>query len=63
MEINIQITSIPLEDLLVQNENKLLNLDSKTTKDFAWAISYGLGYVYTDYFYVNDYDKSYELEK
>lgn len=45
------------------NENKLLNLDSKTTKDFAWAISYGLGYVYTDYFYVNDYDKSYELEK
>ncbi len=45
------------------NENKLLNLDSKTTKDFAWAISYGLGYIYTDYFYVNDYDKSYELEK
>jgi hypothetical protein len=45
------------------NENKLLNLDSKTTKDFAWAISYGLGYVYTDYFYVNDYDKSYELDK
>jgi hypothetical protein len=45
------------------NENKLLNLDSKTTKDFAWALSYGLGYVYTDYFYVNDFDKSYELEK
>lgn len=45
------------------NENKLLNLDSKNTKDFAWAISYGLGYVYTDYFYVNDFDKSYELEK
>ena len=45
------------------NENKLLNLDSKTTKDFAWAISYGLGYIYTDYFYVNDYDKSYELDK
>ena len=45
------------------NENKLLNLDSKTTKDFAWAISYGLGYVYTDYFYVNDFDKSYELGK
>ena len=45
------------------NENKLLNLDSKTSKDFAWSISYGLGYVYTDYFYVNDFDKSYELEK
>ncbi len=45
------------------NENKLLNLDSKSTKDFAWSISYGLGYTYTDYFYVNDFDKSYELEK
>ena len=45
------------------NENKLLNLDSKTTKDFAWAISYGLGYIYTDYFYVNDYDKSYKHKK
>jgi hypothetical protein len=45
------------------NENKLLNLDSKTPKDFAWSISYGLGYVYTDYFYVNDFDKSYELDK
>lgn len=45
------------------NENKLLNLDSKTTNDFAWAVSYGLGYIYTDYFYVNDFDKSYELDK
>lgn len=45
------------------NENKLLNLDSKTPKDFAWSVSYGLGYVYTDYFYVNDFDKSYELDK
>lgn len=45
------------------NENKLLNLDSKTNKDLGWSLSYGLGYSYTDYFYINDFDKSYELEK
>ena len=45
------------------NENKLLNLDSKTNKDLAWSLSYGLGYSYTDYFYVNDHDKSYNLNK
>lgn len=45
------------------NENRLLNLDSKTNKNFAWSISYGLGYSYTDYFYVNDFDSSYELDK
>jgi|GEM_PF-987028 len=45
------------------NENKLLNLDSNTNKSFAWSISYGLGYTYTDYFYVNDYDKSYQLDE
>ncbi|WP_368029304.1 lipid A deacylase LpxR family protein [Arcobacter sp. s6] len=45
------------------NENKLLNLDSKSNKDFGWAISYGLGYSYNDYFYVTNYDKSYELDK
>ena len=49
--------------LIGSNENNLLNIDSKTNKDFAWAISYGLGYTYTDYFYINDYDNSYELEK
>ena len=45
------------------NENKLLNLDSKTNKNLGWSLSYGLGYSYTDYFYINDYDKSYELDK
>ena len=45
------------------NENKLLNLDSKTNKNLGWALSYGLGYAYTDYFYVNDYDSFYDLEK
>jgi hypothetical protein len=45
------------------NENKLLNLDSKRDKKLGWSLSYGLGYSYTDYFYVNDFDKSYELEK
>jgi hypothetical protein len=45
------------------NENKILNLDSKTSNNLAWSISYGLGYSYTDYFYVTNYDKSYELDK
>jgi lipid A 3-O-deacylase len=45
------------------NENKLLNLDEKRSKNFAWSISYGLAYSYTDYFYVTNYDKSYELDK
>jgi hypothetical protein len=49
--------------LLGPNENRLLNLDSKTNKDLGWSLSYGLGYSYTDYFYVNNYDKSYELDK
>ena len=49
--------------LIGSNENNLLNIDSKTNKNFGWAVSYGLGYTYTDYFYVNDYDKSYKLEK
>ena len=49
--------------LLGANENKLLNLDSKSNKSFGWSISYGLGYSYIDYFYVNNYDKSYELDK
>ena len=45
------------------NENKLLNLDSKTNKDLGWSLSYGLGYSYTDYFYVTNHDKSYELDE
>jgi hypothetical protein len=45
------------------NENKLLNLDSKSNKDFGWSISYGLGYSYNDYFYITNHDKSYELDK
>ncbi|BAK72992.1 MAG: lipid A-modifier LpxR family protein [Arcobacter sp.] len=45
------------------NENKLLNLDSKTNKNLGWSLSYGLGYSYTDYFYVNNHDKSYELDE
>ncbi len=48
---------------LGSNENKLLNLDSKINKDFAWSISYGLAYSYTDFFYVNDFDSSYKNEK
>ena len=48
---------------LGSNENKLLNIDTRTNNDFGWAISYGLGYSYTDYFYVSDYDKSYNLPK
>lgn len=47
---------------LGSNEHKLLNLDSKNKK-YGWSISYGLGYTYTDYFYVNDYDKSYETDQ
>ena len=49
--------------LIGSNENNLLNIESKINKDFAWAVSYGLGYTYTDYFYINDFDKSYELQK
>ena len=49
--------------VLGANENKLLNLDSKSNKNFGWSISYGLGYSYTDYFYVTNYDISYELDK
>ncbi|MDY3205248.1 MAG: lipid A deacylase LpxR family protein [Arcobacter sp.] len=45
------------------NENKLLNLDSKTNKNLGWSLSYGLAYSYTDYFYVNNHDKSYELDE
>lgn len=45
------------------NENKILNLDSKTNKELGWSISYGLAYSYNDYFYVTNYDKSYELDK
>ena len=45
------------------NENKLLNLDSKTNKDLGWSLSYGLGYSYTDYFYVTNHDKFYELDE
>lgn len=32
-------------------------------KALAGPISYGLGYSYTDYFYVTNYDKSYQLDK
>lgn len=49
--------------LIGSNSDKLLNIDEKRNDNFAWSISYGLGYTYTDYFYINDYDKSYELEK
>ena len=48
---------------LGDNENKLLNLDSKTNKYFAWSLSYGLAYSYTDFYYVNDFDDSYKNEK
>ncbi len=44
---------------IAENEN----IDSKTNKNLGWALSYGLGYAYTDYFYVNDYDSFYDLEK
>ncbi len=49
--------------LIGSNESNLLNIDSKMNKNFAWAVSYGVGYTYTNYFYINDYDKSYNLEK
>ena len=49
--------------LIGTNSDNLLNIDEKRNDNFAWSISYGLGYTYTDYFYINDYDKSYELEK
>ena len=49
--------------LIGSNENKQLNIKRKNTKDINWSISYGLAYTYTDFFYVNDYDKSYNLEK
>ena len=45
------------------NENKFLNLDSKSNKNLAWSLSYGLAYSYTDYFYVANYDKSYQLDR
>lgn len=45
------------------NENKLLNLDSKACNELGWSISYGLAYSYNDYFYVTNYDKTYELDK
>jgi hypothetical protein len=49
--------------IIGSNENKQLNLQRKHSKDIDWSISYGLAYTYTDFFYVNDYDKSYNLEK
>lgn len=49
--------------LIGSNENKQLNIKRKNSKDINWSISYGLAYTYTDFFYVNDYDKSYNLEK
>ncbi len=45
------------------NENKFLNLDSKSNKNLGWSLSYGLAYSYTDYFYVANYDKSYQLDR
>jgi hypothetical protein len=49
--------------LIGSNENKQLNLQKKHSKDINWSISYGLAYTYIDFFYVNDQDKSYNLEK
>lgn len=49
--------------LIGGNEHKLLNLEVKNKTKFAWSVSYGLAYSYIDYFYVNDFDKSYENEK
>lgn len=43
------------------NEHKMLNLTKK--KSYAWALSYGLAYTYTDFFYINDHDKSYQNKK
>lgn len=45
------------------NENKQLNIKTSDFKNINWSISYGLAYTYTDFFYVNDHDKSYNLEK
>jgi hypothetical protein len=45
------------------NENKQLNIRTEDYKKIAWSISYGLAYTYTDFFYINDYDKSYNLNK
>ncbi|MBU3013813.1 lipid A deacylase LpxR family protein [Poseidonibacter lekithochrous] len=49
--------------LIGSNENKQLNIHKRNSKDINWSISYGLTYTYTDFFYVNDHDKSYNLEK
>ncbi len=49
--------------LIGSNENKQLNLQASNSKDINWSISYGLAYIYTDFFYVNDQDKSYKLGK
>ena len=49
--------------LIGSNENKQLNLQTSNSKDINWSISYGIAYRYIDFFYVNDYDKSYNLEK
>ncbi|QKJ23695.1 lipid A deacylase LpxR family protein [Poseidonibacter lekithochrous] len=45
------------------NENLITNYASFKNKKFAWALSYGLSYSYIDYFYINDYDKSYNNQK
>jgi hypothetical protein len=45
------------------NENKQLNIEKRNNKNIDWSISYGLAYTYTDFFYVNDHDKSYNLSK
>lgn len=49
--------------LIGSNENKHLDLQASNSKDINWSISYGLAYRYTDFFYVNDHDKSYNLKK
>jgi hypothetical protein len=49
--------------LIGSNENKQLNIQTTNSKNINWSISYGLAYRYTDFFYVNDYDKSYNLGK
>jgi len=45
------------------NENKQLNIQRKKNKNIDWSISYGISYTYTDFFYVNDHDKSYNLDR
>lgn len=45
------------------NENLITNYNSFKNKKFAWALSYGLSYSYIDYFYINDFDKSYNNQK